>query len=293
MLTDGDVTAIIVHFGDARPTVERAHEWSRLVGSVFIVANDLSEAPDDLGPDIIWLLPTRNLGFAGGFMFAASSVQTPIIVALNTDVQVDSNCLSHCLIEFDDPRVGIVGPTLCTPLGELLSGAGGLSNLLRRPTYLNAVCGPSCDADWVTGAVMFIRREVLSDIPFDCSYFLLFEDVDFCISARQIGWRVRCVAATAIHDQSSAGHSLTGSRTTYYQSRNRAWFVRRHFPNRLIISYASMAMSGVRLFASDTVKARNYNRTRLYIRGLVHSFTIPEIGRPLEGEPLGRIDGAW
>ena len=43
--------------------------------------------------------------------------------------------------------------------------------------------------DWVSGACMLIRREVLKDIGLmDEDYFLYFEETDFCLQANRQGW---------------------------------------------------------------------------------------------------------
>ena len=63
------------------------------------------------------------------------------------------------------------------------------ARLLRRW----AVSMPSSDcaleADWVCGACMIIRREVIEAIgPLDEGYYTYFDDVDYCLNARRAGW---------------------------------------------------------------------------------------------------------
>ena len=59
------------------------------------------------------------------------------------------------------------------------------------------------DCAWVTGAVMFVRREVAETVGMDGSFFLGGEDADFCVRARRQGWRVQCCGvAPAIHHRS-------------------------------------------------------------------------------------------
>jgi GT2 family glycosyltransferase len=65
--------------------------------------------------------------------------------------------------------------------------------------------------DWLSGACMLARRDVLQQVKgFDERYFLYWEDADLCRRMRALGYQVRYVpAATAIH---RVGHSSRGGR---------------------------------------------------------------------------------
>lgn len=73
--------------------------------------------------------------------------------------------------------------------------------------------------DWVTGAAMFIRKEVFREIGgFDSRFFMYFEDVDLCRQVREKGYKVAfCPISTIVH---FGGQSLEDGRkkTVYYQS---------------------------------------------------------------------------
>ena len=62
--------------------------------------------------------------------------------------------------------------------------------------------------DWVLGAAFLIRRAAFDALKgFDPSYFMYFEEVDFCSRARRAGWEIWYVpTADAIH----AGRASTG-----------------------------------------------------------------------------------
>jgi N-acetylglucosaminyl-diphospho-decaprenol L-rhamnosyltransferase len=80
--------------------------------------------------------------------------------------------------------------------------------------------------DWVSGASMMLRREVLEDIGlFDETYFLYFEETDLCIRAHRAGWE------TWYLPESSVAH--VGSVSTGYQDLEkrtpRYWFDSRRY----------------------------------------------------------------
>lgn len=65
----------------------------------------------------------------------------------------------------------------------------------------------STQVDWVTGAVLMVRRTAIEDVGLlDENYFLYWEDLDWCYRMRQAGWTVHRVAeARAIHIQAREG----------------------------------------------------------------------------------------
>jgi len=113
----------------------------------------------------------------------------------------------EALVHFleEHPAVGIAGSRLQDPSGapqvsafrfagvasELARGMrlGLLSRLLARWTVTPPVRDEPHPTDWVSGASMLVRREVFEQGGLlDESYFLYYEDVDFCLTAHRTGW---------------------------------------------------------------------------------------------------------
>ena len=65
----------------------------------------------------------------------------------------------------------------------------------------------SAEVDWVTGALLVVRRAAIETVGgLDQSYFLYWEDLDWCYRMRQAGWSVYHVPeARAIHSQRRVG----------------------------------------------------------------------------------------
>jgi hypothetical protein len=75
------------------------------------------------------------------------------------------------------------------------------------------------EVDWVTGALFIVRRAAIKAVGLlDESYFLYWEDLDWCYRMRQAGWRVYHVpGARAIHSQQRQGVRRPFSRASREQ----------------------------------------------------------------------------
>ncbi len=190
-----------------------------------------------------------------------------------------------------DDCVGIVGPVLRFADGRLQSGAARLTRWRRAPDVLHDPGPRSIDSDWVTGAAMFIRREVALQVGMDGSYFLGAEDADFCIRTWRAGWRVVCCGdAPVTHHRSRI---ITPATWQYYSTRNRVWFTRSAFgpvPATLNLLVALATVPRVAL--ADLVRRHDFDTTRLLLLGILHSFLKkphPDSGAGDDEPVLGRL----
>ncbi|MEO6747108.1 MAG: glycosyltransferase family 2 protein [Caldimonas sp.] len=84
--------------------------------------------------------------------------------------------------------------------------------------------------DWVSGACMAIRREVLDSTGgLDEGYFLYFEEVDFCVRARLNGWTCWSVPRARVTHLEGASSGIKSVRRLpdYWYASRRRFFVKR------------------------------------------------------------------
>lgn len=196
----------------------------------------------------------RNGGFAfgnnAGIMAALSAPgQVDYVQLLNPDTIVRPGAVKS-LVDFMDfhPKVGIAGSRLenatggvdCSahrkpsPLGELNGSArlGMVSRLLHRYVVSPPIRNEAHECDWVSGASMIIRREVLEEIGLmDEGYFLYFEEVDFCCQARAAGWSVWYVPESCVMHLEGAATGIRAAekrRPMYWYDSRRRFFVKQY-----------------------------------------------------------------
>src|SRR6185295_15355436 len=138
------------------------------------------------------------------------------VLLLNPDTLVRPGALCT-LLEFMEahPKVGIAGTRLEDPDGAPQTSAfrfptvwseleyglqlGVVTKLLSRWVSAPPPRNEAHETDWVAGAAMLIRREVIEHLGlFDPDYFMYYEEVDFCLRAKRMGWRCWYVPSARI-----------------------------------------------------------------------------------------------
>jgi N-acetylglucosaminyl-diphospho-decaprenol L-rhamnosyltransferase len=181
-------------------------------------------------------------------LLAATSEAYALI--LNPDVRLEAGCVDALVAHAQlRRRCGVAGPRLLESDGDLQRSrrrfptVGG--TLVRR-TPLRALLrdieaaqpghflGDEPDApvqcDWMLGACLLLRREMLDEIGlFDESFPMYGEDIELQYRARRAGWeRWYLPAAVATHDYQRVVDRTFLSRRTWWHVRGMAQYVRRH-----------------------------------------------------------------
>jgi GT2 family glycosyltransferase len=192
-------------------------------------------------PEVHLICLSENRGYAGalnvGFEYALTQ-GAEYVFALNNDTVVKPDVLKR-LVEVCEaaPQIGIATPKiLYFQRPEMLFGLGdrsypflptpiGYGYRKRDQERYSAVM----DFDYVTGCAMLIRAETLLKIGgFDTSYFMYYEDGDFCYRVRQRGYRIVCVGDATILHKAALSTSKVKANSTRLRARNRVWFYRRY-----------------------------------------------------------------
>jgi N-acetylglucosaminyl-diphospho-decaprenol L-rhamnosyltransferase len=130
----------------------------------------------------------------------------PWVLLLNPDVTVPDGFLDEALatarrLSETDPQAGVVGFRLRNRDGSGQASAGPFPTLLgtvagmvlprsRRKCRHLAAEGKQ-EVDWVTGGCLLVRRDCFEQLGgLDETFFLYYEDVDFCRRASDAGWSV-------------------------------------------------------------------------------------------------------
>ena len=237
-------TALIVTY-ESMDVIEGCIESAYAAGISDIVVWDNSktgatrELLDNLKDDRLRVFYDGvNHGFGGGINRAFGQVRHtgPVLLlnpdcrisktaldALESSVRNDPSCIVAPRMLYVDGSFGISGgplPTLVkeilalTQLDRALPRSAKLlllqlfgSRTAGRGTIADTLApGSPIEMDWVSGFCIMLERKAFERIGgFDEEFFLYFEDVDFCVRARQAGLGVTLVReAIVLHFESTS-----------------------------------------------------------------------------------------
>lgn len=176
----------------------------------------------------------------------------PYVLLLNPDTVIRPNALKELLTFMDGhPQVGIAGSRLEDPdttpqrsafrfhsiWSEMENSLrfGPVSKLLAGKVVAPPVADIDHPTDWVAGASMIIRKAVIDAIGLmDESYFMYYEEVDFCLRANRAGWPCWYVPSSRVVHYVGQASGVTNTkrppkrRPTYWFESRRRYFVKNY-----------------------------------------------------------------
>lgn len=184
-----------------------------------------------------------NLGYVGGNNVGiryALEQSTDYVFILNSDTKMTANVLSELVrVMQSDPRIAITGAkNLYLENPAFTWGKYGILNwgpMLVRTHGRFTLDYPEVspvDVDWIIGNGCMMSRDALAKVGiFDEQFFQVNEDVDWCVRARQLGYRVVYVDTAAIHHKGASSADLSKPVVFsygYFLGRNAILFARKH-----------------------------------------------------------------
>jgi GT2 family glycosyltransferase len=278
---------VIVNYRTADLAIECLRSLATEVGGIpgtRVVVTD-----NDSGDDSVKLIQSAiekhawtwaslmSLPKNGGFAYGNNAAITPALKSadppeyvylLNPDTVVLPGALNE-LVKFldENAKVGIAGGRALNPDGTVrnsmfrfhsvlseLEGSlrlGVVSKLLRKHIIASPPPDEPSPADWVSGASMMIRRDVLEKVGLlDEGYFMYFEETDFCLRAARAGWPTWYVPASKIIHLVGQSSGVTGTKK-WTKRRPPYWFASRH-------RYFRQHYGTLKTLAADVLWASGY-----------------------------------
>jgi GT2 family glycosyltransferase len=209
---------------------------------IIVVDNDSSDGtPDWVAerfPTITLIRNERNLGFAGGVNAGLRAARGDVLMLFNQDAAAQPEWVRAMVLGLTaSPDVGIAGCKIYYWGGKTIWHAGVIFPDPRMQVVHrgdgetdHGQYEQPVDVDAVTGAAMAIRRGVLDAIGLlDEDYFVYFEDIDFCLRAKEASYRVVYLpqAVAQHHVATSLGFGSLQIFERYHRSR--ILFLLKHF----------------------------------------------------------------
>jgi GT2 family glycosyltransferase len=286
----------------ARRTVERADvEWLVVdCGST----DGTAEAIDAEWSDIT-TLRRPNIGFAAGNNVALPRASGRYVLLLNPDIEVRWGTFDSLIEAMDRrPEVGAASVYQLAPDGSLLPSIRRFPSVGRKlgeaffaerwpvaRQWQEAETRPRVysterSADWLVGAFLIVRSEVLARVGWlDERFFLYSEEADWCFRIRASGWDVRHIPVMAI---THFGAARTRPELMAQLSHSKVLFAKKHFGRlRAFGVRAALALGHLlRLVVVGPIAAvRSGARTRVRGEATALRVTLGLMAPPFRREP--------
>lgn len=180
------------------------------------------------GQSITVIIQSTNIGFCGG---NNSGLQRALLegfdyfLLINNDVAVEKNFLTELVKTAEkNPQIGMIGPKIVLYYDRSrIDSVGGYVNFWTA-TGINlkkTSRGVRTDLDFVHGACLMVRREVLTKIGYlDESYFSYWEETDWCLRTKKVGWLLACNPESVIYHKVGRINKYLSLKYIYYMVRN-------------------------------------------------------------------------
>ncbi len=201
-------------------------------------------------PEVKIIANRDNMGFTAGNNQGLAEAQGRYVLFLNPDTQPLPGSIAE-LVRFleSSPDVGIVGPRLWYGDGRPQPSRRRfptLPILFTESTIIQHYC-PNLplfkrfvmadqpddtpqEVDWLVGAALLARREVIAQIgPWDEAFFMYSEELDWCKRAKEAGWRIAYnPAAEIIHFEGKSSEQAVARRDIAFFS-SRIHYTRKYY----------------------------------------------------------------
>lgn len=192
--------------------------------------------------EVTFIENSENLGFTGGNNIGikfALNLGANFIFILNPDTEVDKDCIDN-LVKAAEKIGDILSPKIYFGHSKKIWYAGGtldLANVLGKHRGMDEIDSGRYDkaeeTDYTTGAAMLIKREVFEKNGlFDERFFLYYEDADFCIRAKKVGFKIYYVPSALVYHKNAQSTGLGSPLQDYFITRNRLFFAAKYLSFR-------------------------------------------------------------
>src|SRR3989344_6681174 len=242
------VSVVILNFKvkrDSLECIESVQKSDYKNVKLIVVDNNsedgLSGAIND--KSIEFIQNDQNLGFTGGNNIGVKKALeqgADYIFILNPDAVVEEDTISNLVREAQNYSIDIVGPKVLFADRKTIWYAGGIfdkKNVLGSHKGVNEKDQGQYEksevTDYVTGAALFVRSEVFKKIGlFDDRFFLYYEDADFCIRAKRVGFSIMYIPSAKVYHKNAKSTGLGSSLQDYFITRNRMLIAYKFLPFR-------------------------------------------------------------
>ena len=233
-------------------------------------------------PTVIYEPLTENLGFPGGNnrgIELAISRGADYVLLLNNDTVVDVDFIQP-LVELGESNPHVAAQCckiFYHPDRHRLWYAGGIFNTERAFAAHRGIHEIDSgqydtieDTDFASGCMLFVPSRVVQDVGvLDQALFAYYEDADWCLRAKQKGYRIVYNPRSKIWHKVSTTNKIDGSFYLYFTMRNKIIMHQRYSATLKLSHILSFASYYIRYLTRIGLWGHSWVGTKAILYGIV------------------------
>jgi hypothetical protein len=237
-------------------------------------------------PELLFIRSKTNIGFAGGNNLGIAQAKGDYILLLNNDTEIVKGSIETLVNELkSDNNIGLLSPLILyhddqtiiqyagfTPLNYLTARNKQLGLCEKNTGQYN---GLSYQTGFCHGAAVICRKtDLIKAGLMDESYFLYYEELDWCEKFKRIGKTINFTGKTHIYHKESISVGKDSPIKIYFMTRNRMLFIRKNTGlfNTILFSLYYTFIACPKLMLT-LAKNGNLNKVKYVLKGLLWNFT--------------------
>ncbi len=226
----------------------------------------------------------RNLGYAAGFnagLKYAYEQAADYFLILNNDTILDAEAVTALVdVAKEDEKIGFVSGKIYRyenpdTLQRAGGGIGDPMTLTGKYVGIGEVdCGQHDavhDYEVIDDVFLLVRRDVYARVGgYDSSFFLYFEETDWCYRVRRAGFRIVYTPKAKIWHKGNFGEKgLLSPKRMYYMRRNEILFMRKNATPAQFRRYWPLALRRLLINEARLLRRGHVQHAAACIRGVV------------------------
>jgi GT2 family glycosyltransferase len=237
-------------------------------------------------PELLFIRSKTNIGFAGGNNLGIAQAKGDYILLLNNDTEIVKGSIETLVNELkSDNNIGLLSPLILyhddqsiiqyagfTPLNYLTARNKQLGLYKKNTGQYNEL---SYQTGFCHGAAVICRKtDLIKAGLMDESYFLYYEELDWCEKFKRIGKTINFTGKTHIYHKESISVGKDSPIKIYFMTRNRMLFIRKNTGlfNTILFSLYYTFIACPKLMLT-LAKNGNLNKVKYVLKGLLWNFT--------------------
>lgn len=241
------VSIVTVNYNQPQATIEllqsiKKHYENKI--EIILIDNASDENYEkefkSVYPNLLFIRSKVNLGFAGGNNLGINAAKGDYIFLLNNDTEIPAGCVEVLVDSLKaDPKIGLLSPLILYDDDKTIIQYAGYTPLNyltcrnvqigKNETNKGQYNGVTYETGFCHGAAVICRKtDLLKAGLMDESYFLYYEELDWCEKFKRIGKTINFTGRTLVFHKESISVGKDSAIKTYFMTRNRMLFIRRN-----------------------------------------------------------------